>query len=575
MAQGRLRARVAGKRYRPLVGLAASSAAVASVLFSAPAPAAVPGPPPVTWDLPWHAAVTDTSGSLLAWYKPEQGLGYDQVLRLGWDFVEHGVPDAVGTNLKTYLVNSIFNEETRQGTYWQNNPSSMFGGFVDSALAWYPYSNDSTALSTVRGMLDHMLAHGLTPAGWSWSGVPFPTGCAQQADYGQCLSDTTPPTYYGGLEPDKVGEVGIGYALMYEETGDRAYLEEAIRCANALATHVQPGDDTHTPWAFRLDGQTGDTLNGDVFGGIVVSPLRLFDELIRIHQGNVEAYEQARRTAWGWLSSHQLNPRSPTYDEWSGYFEDVSYDPTDLNQAAPTYTALYLLNLPNPGAVDPQWQAHVSHLITWVKQYLGVGPFFGAWGINEQGPMYGIDSNGIHYYCCSQAGLGSDSSRWAAVNALYYAKTGDLQAKEYAFRSLNYATYFARSNGEVSCCGTDMGPLQYWFTDGYADYLRHFNWAMAAIPSLAPDGQDHVLGSTSVVQRVAYAHHRVGYRTFDADATEVLRLAFRPRSISAGGTVLHRAASPGGAGYSLEPLGHGDFAVRIHHVTSGDVVVIG
>src|SRR5581483_714341 len=97
-------------------------------------------------------------------------------------------------------------------------------------------------------------------------------------DYGRCLSDTI-PTSYGGIEPDKVGEVGIGYALMYEETGDRAYLREAIRCANALAAHVRKGDNSHTPWAFRVDGRTGATINGDEFGGIVVSPLRLFDEL--------------------------------------------------------------------------------------------------------------------------------------------------------------------------------------------------------------------------------------------------------------------------------------------------------
>ena len=44
---------------------------------------------------------------------------------------------------------------------------------------------------------------------------------------------------------------------MYEETGDRAYLREAIRCANALAAHVAPGDNAHTPWPFprrRADG---------------------------------------------------------------------------------------------------------------------------------------------------------------------------------------------------------------------------------------------------------------------------------------------------------------------------------
>ncbi len=531
-------------------------------------PAAAAPAAAVNAELPWHPAVSDAGGGLLAWFKPQPGLGYDQVLRLGWNFLEHGIPDEAGTDLKTYLVNSVFKGTTGQGAYWQSNPSMVFGSFVDSALAWYPYSADGTAISTVRGMLDYLLTHGLTPTSWSWSGVPFPTGCGNQPDYGRCLSDM-PKSYYGGIEPDKVGEVGIGYALMFEATGDRAYLRVAISCANALAAHVQPGDSTHTPWPFRVDGRTGVTLDGETFGGIVVSPLRLFDELIRIHQGNVQSYMRARRIAWEWLDSHQLNPRSPTYDRWTGYFEDVPKDLTDLNQAAPTYTALFLLNLPNPGSVDPHWRTQVSHLIGWVKQHFGVGPFDGAWGINEQGPAVG------HYLCCSIAGLGSDTSRWAAVNALYYEKTGDLQAKKNALRSLNYATYFEASNGEVSCCGQSLGTFQYWFSDGYSDYLRSFTWSMAAIPSLAPVGQSHLLGSTSVVQRVAYGYHRVTYRTFDADATEVLRLAFRPGTITAGGRALHREATPNGSGYTLESVAGGGFAVRIHHISSGNVVVAG
>ncbi len=568
MAEIEIRAGVPRKhRRRPLRFFAAAVATVAAVISSIPSLASAAAAPaaPVNSELPWNPVVTDASGGLLAWYKPQQGLGYDQVLRLAWYFLEHKIPDEAGTDLKTYLVNSNFNGATGQGAYWQSNPSMVFGSFVDSALAWYPYSGDRTAISTAKGMLDYLLAHGLTPTSWSWSGVPFPTGCGNRPDYGRCLSDM-PKSYYGGIEPDKVGEVGIGYALMYEETGNRSYLREAIRCANALAAHVEPGDNDHTPWPFRIDGRTGATIDGETFGGVVVSPLRLFDELIRIHRGNVKAYVQARRTAWRWLDSHQLNPRSSAYDLWTGYFEDVPKDQTDLNQAAPTYTALYLLNLPNPGAVDPQWRAQVSHLIGWVALHFGVGPFDGAWGINEQGPAVG------HYLCCSTAGLGSDTSRWAAVNALYYVKTGNRHAKANAFRSLNYATYFEASNGEVSCCGQSLGTFQYWFSDGYSDYLRSFNWTMAAIPSLAPVGESHLLGSTSVVQRVAYSHDRITYRTFDADATEVLRLAFRPDSITAGGVALHPEASLKRAGYTLDQLAGGGFVVRIHHMRSGEVV---
>ena len=182
-----------------------------------------------------------------------------------------------------------------------------------------------------------------------------------------------------------------------------------------------------------------------------------------------------------------------------------------------------------------------------MRQRFGRGPFFGAWGIDEQGrpPNY--------QGCCSRSGLGSDTSRWAAINALYYEKTGDAQAREDAFRSLNYATYFARADGRISCCGVGFGG-QYWFSDGYSDYLRHFNWAMGAIPEFAPQGENHLLRSTSVVQKVTYRERSVSYRTADNAATEVLRLNFKPARVTAGGSSLAERHDLKEEGYTIQPL---------------------
>src|SRR5260370_7824274 len=102
--------------------------------------------------------------------------------------------------------------------------------------------------------------------------------------------------FCGGIESDKGGELGIGYTLFYELTGDRKYLEAAINCANALAKHVRPGNDEHTPWPFRVYAKTGEVLAGEENGGIVASSLRLFDELIRLNHGTTEAYRQPRST---------------------------------------------------------------------------------------------------------------------------------------------------------------------------------------------------------------------------------------------------------------------------------------
>jgi hypothetical protein len=526
----------------------------------------------VNAQLPWHQAVLDSRGRLLAWYHPEENLGYDKVLRLGWDFLENRVPDDPKTGLKIYLINSVFSPKTLQGIYWQHNPAMVYGSMVDSLVAWYPYSGDERAKSVVQRMLDYQLAHGTTPSDWNWPGVPFATSCGNDADYGRCIQDM-PREFYGGIETDKVGELGIGYALFYEMTGEQKYLEAAIHCADALASHVRPGDADHTPWPFRVDARTGAVLDGEEYGGAVVSPLRLFDELIRIRQGDVASYRKARDMARKWLLDYPLNPGGKAWDKWSGYFEDVPKDTENLTQQIPDYTAYYILTRPDPAAIDPHWVAHVGHLIDWVRHYEGLGPFFGAWAINEQHRpdlIHGNESG-----CCSRAGDGSATGRWAAINALYYAKTGDLQARHDAFRSLNYATYYADSDGRISCCGTDYGDEGYWWSDGYADYLRHFNWVMGAVPEWAPLHQNHLLHSSSVVQKVTYGTDRIEYKTFDATATEVLRLNFKPQIVMAGGSELAERRDLKEQGYSLEALRGGGYVVRIRHVGSGEIAIQG
>jgi len=418
----------------------------------------------------------------------------------------------------------------------------------------------------VRGMLDHMLAHGTTPADWEWANVPFATNCDDQPDYGHCIQDM-PHDFYGGIETDKVGELGTGYVLFYEMTGERKYLEAAVHCAEALAKHVRPGDDEHTPWPFRVYAKTGEVIAGEDYGGIVASSLRLFDELIRLKAGDTAGFQKARDTAWTWLLHHPLAEWGRSRDKWSGYFEDVPKNTENVNQAAPTYTAYYLMTRPDPTAVDAEWAKHVGHLIDWVRRRFGRGPFLGAWGIDEQGTP---DGRG----CCSRAGLGSDSSRWAAINALYYEKTGDSQAREDAFRSLNYATYFANSDGRISCCGMGFGG-QYWFSDGYADYLRHFNWAMGAIPEFAPVGENHLLRSSSVVQKVKYGEKSIEYRTFDPAATEVARLSFKPARVTAGNAALSERSDLKEEGYTLQALPGGDYTLRIRHESSREVSIVG
>jgi hypothetical protein len=376
-----------------------------------------------------------------------------------------------------------------------------------------------------------------------------------------------PKEFYGGIETDKVGQLGAGYTLFYELTDDRKYLTAAQHCADALARHVRAGDEEHTPWPFRLDARTGVTLAQEEYGGDVSSSVRMFDELIRLKAGDTAAYQRARDLAWTWVLKNPLNRSSKAWDKWSGFFEDVPYLSDNVNQFLPDMTAYYIMSRPDPASVDPEWVTHIGHMIDWVRLRFGRGPFLGAWAIDEQGPLSGRGG------CCSRAGQGSHGGRWAAINAMYAERTGDGQARRDAFRSMNYATYFTSSEGLVACCGQDY-HAPYWFSDGYADYLRHFNWTMGALPELAPVGESHLLRSSTVVQKVKYEPKRISFKTFDSDGTEVLRLNFKPVRVTAGQTVLTERKDLNVPGYTLEPA-QLDFIVRLRHMGSAEIALEG
>jgi hypothetical protein len=219
-------------------------------------------------------------------------------------------------------------------------------------------------------------------------------------------------------------------------------------------------------------------------------------------------------------------------------------------------TAEYLLE--RGAAVDPRWRRDATALASWVRTHFGVGPFDGATGIDEQAFTGGRS-------CCSNAGLGSDTARYAAVESLLAARTGDPAERTTASTSLGYATYFSLGDGRVSCCGSSAYRNPFWFTDGYSDYLQYISQTVGALPALAPAREDHVLASTSVVQRVRYGARSVDYRTFDVASRETLRLAFRPTRVEVDGHALHLERTLRAPGYTVSAAGSGDFVVRVSH----------
>ncbi|MFN0122475.1 MAG: hypothetical protein ACKV2V_18425 [Blastocatellia bacterium] len=74
-----------------------------------------------------------------------------------------------------------------------------------------------------------------------------------------------------------------------------------------------------------------------------------------------------------------------------------------------------------------------------------------------------------------------------------------------------------------------------WLTDGYGDYVRHYLRAMAVAPGLAPDNQNHLLRTSSVIQNIQYGNDEIRYTKFDAKSVERFKLgAWTPKAVKGG-----------------------------------------
>ncbi len=567
---------------------AASNPSTAGTLLS-PEAGASADPPAL---LNGHPVTLDSTGALISWLPPAGW--FDQVITRAWSFLAQ-VPEGVETapfNSASPIVGGdgqahpafyfysffIVGSVPFEPAPYKHNPAGLYSMILDSALAYYPYSGDASAILLAAKVLDYDLAYGLTADAGAWPQVPYASaeagtpvyqGAAEGLENGS--GDGT-----GYIEPDKVGEWGYSVLRLWEQTGDGRYLAAARRAAVALARNVRPGDASHSPWPFRVRALDNATLvpahpiagaTSDDYCADVIGPIRLFDELIRLGIGNTPLFRRARQTAWDWLMDYPMRN-----GQWANYFEDIPTHPlpdgtrfregissTNVNQYVPMETARYLIEHPE---LDANWMADSQHLLNWVERYFAHQQF-GANAIGEQ----------IAY----NYPMGSHTARFASVNAMYSERaTGDFVWNAFidAQRSFAWASYMLNDDGSVTTGPDPHVSFESWFSDGYGDYIRHFLAGLGAYPPWAAGTGDHLLRSTSVIQQIDYNPGQVSYRTFDPGAEEVLVLDFIPASVSSGsGEPLPRRGDLTAPGWLLEDNGAGSYTVRVLHQASTGITI--
>jgi hypothetical protein len=512
----------------------------------------------------------DAQGKLLPWPMPKDtGYSYSSHFLSQWTILWDQYNRQ---RLQYYYCCFDFDRTTFEmmpDRYWANSTGylrAMMEGFIERL---YPYTGDARTLTFLQDFVDYELANGLTPAGYAWSQVPYASANPGDLRY-------TGWSFHGEdyVEPHVVGADGYAYLRLYEMTGNTKYLSAAIRCADALVKNFKPGDEKNSPWPYRsyardgkAEGQSEDRQSSNFndprqrpgmgpYSANVVEPIMLFDELVRLQQGDSANYAKVRQGAADWLNKYPMQN-----NVWVGYFEDVSPDMANMNQVIPLEYARYVLLHPEK---DPDWRQHARQLIAWVK----TTPKWPKYSVH--GATVTMEQGNGKTFCCNLPNQCCDShtSRLAAVEALYFAKTGDAGYKEEAFRSFNWVTYF---QGLPVNAHAPFGE-QWWFTDEFADGPRRMMDAFWAVPEWAPAGESHLLGALSPVNKIAYGAGTVTYSTFDSESTDVLRLDFVPDSVTVGGKPLSRRQDLAQDGYTFDESTR---VLRIRHSSSRDIDVQG
>jgi hypothetical protein len=483
--------------------------------------------------------VNRADGSILPWYSSTPGASYDTVLLLVWNFWNNMETDSNG--LKYYMNHQVWKPE--------HDMRGLGGDQINMALSsWtllYAYTGFPAIIENMKYLADTYLERSLSSPGDDWPCIPYPYNTVIHS--GKYDGDMR--NGKGITQPDKAGTFGYELTRLNEMTGDRKYLDAAVKIAGTLMRHMQAGDEKKSPLPFRVNAKTGET--GSLFdnqgSGKSMEPalytanwtgtIMLFEELTALQSTDKEQYEKSFNTLLEWMKSYPLKT-----NKWGPFFEDIpGWSDTQTN--AITF-AMFILQ---HQALFPQWKEEVKGIIDWTYRELGNHEYdkYKVVVMNEQ-TVYRVPGN-------------SHSSRQASVELMYAEKSGDTSYTANAIRTLNWATYTVADDGRNRYIRDDI-----WLTDGYGDYVRHYLRAMASMPELAPSNKNRFLGTSSLVTNIHYQDDRILYSTF-AGASDVLHLVSKPKKITVDGLNLKEAEDPDSEGYLWKPLSGGG-VLRLKHI---------
>jgi hypothetical protein len=524
-----------------------------------------------------HEAVEDRYGVIAPWYRGQNGqfdfrvrVSEETLKRYPWTGPGQAVIPA-----PHFIFNGTWTID-RDGTItvnpelkdWDNGDIGQRSfGLLLSQVDYYRYSGDPAAIGIISMTADFVLDYCQTPADHPWP--RFFISCPMK---GKAYRQADP---HGFIQLDISAYVGAGLVSAYKVTGNTRYWEAAKHWADLLAEHCDRRPGPASPWpryANPEDVPAKDVLDNawgrrNIQTGGVALILRFLDDVIRTgYRGKDDDLVKARDAGEKYI-------RDVILPEWS---RDPTFGHCYWDWANPVYTfgvaSFVTQYMMSRQEAFPNWVIDVRNIMSVAFCRLSVNPesmggvYSGAWAIPEA-------SN-----CCGKS-LQYPTTATAAVFARYAALANDAWAREIARREAILWTYDTHDTGVIED-SIDGGTIVAggWFNCGHTWPFRCLLEHMAWQPELTGAGREnHIMRSSPVVTEVQYGKGEVAYRTYDAAAPteDVLRLAFVPESVSAGGEPLPRRDTLTQNGYTVKALSNGDCIVTIRHDGLRDVVVKG
>jgi len=338
-------------------------------------------------------------------------------------------------------------------------PATQNGMGILSYLKFHTLKEgqDPRYLATACRLGDYLLQEARTPGSGQYPLFTRSTGTREQFPLAPDAGSQADRPYE--IEPDKGGIAGHALLRLYQATGERQYLQQALHNARLLAANQLTGDAGHSPWPFRVDYRSGEG-RGPVSGNMAYI-LRLYDGLLA--QGYLE-FSASRQALWQWIKTQQIPSAGADGALFAQFFEDHD-TPTNRTAWAPLNLARYLLE--ERHLLDPDWLEDCRMLIEFVRNTF----------THQE---YGIRV--CHEQDEDRQAWGGINATYGAVLALYaQAVESDDLASE-ARLALDLTLYSIDELGRPRDLFTSAA-VGGWQEDAHTDVIHNYVDAMRAFPA--------------------------------------------------------------------------------------------